>query len=237
MHRKGRSVKTSAWVSIALGAALTAAGAAAHAGDLEVSVTGPAGRAVASGSVIVLDREYPMPAPGKTLVIKGLPDRRIAVTAEGPAELKAGQPTARLVGVADIKTLPGKTVAAAVTLQPVTDLSAWCSSCHPAAGEPAKPDQILRDLHPSGKELSEHFFKNVKAHNAKVAEQRRKKDPKAQYPIPLEERIVVVGGKKVVKQFYVCESCHTLHLRTPWAKAVRAPYDESNDLCSACHRR
>jgi predicted CXXCH cytochrome family protein len=217
-----------------LGFALAVVPVAVSAGDLEITVSGVDGREVASGTLIVNDKEIPLRVGGPYLV-KGLPDRRIAVTAEGPAERQAGKPATRYLGVADIKTLPGKKVSVKVTLQPVTDMNAYCSGCHPARGEPAKPDTIFRDLHVSGKELTARFLPQVKVHNERVAEQRRNKDPKARHPIPLEDRLVVVNGKEVLRPFYTCESCHTLHLRTPWEKAMRAPYIEANDLCVGCH--
>ena len=141
----------------------------------------------------------------------------------------------RFLGVTDVKTLAGKTVAVKVTLQQVTDINAYCSGCHPAVGEPAKPDTIFRDLHVSGKELTARYLPQVKAHNDRVAEQRRGKDPKARHPIQLEQRLVVVDGKEVLRPFYTCESCHTLHLKTPWNKGLRAPFIEANDLCVGCH--
>lgn len=219
---------------LALGVLLVGAPRAAVAGDLEITVAGVDGKEVASGTLIVNDREIPLRAGGAYLV-KGLPDRRIAVTAEGPAVRPEGKPATRFIGVSDVKTVKGKKVAVTVTLQPVTDINAYCSSCHPAVGEPAKPDTIFRDLHISGKELTARYLPQVKAHNEMVAEQRKTKMPKARHPIPLEERLVTVGGKEVLRPFYTCESCHTMHLRTPWDKALRAPFLEANDLCVGCH--
>lgn len=232
-------VKTRFLVSLILGVALAlpVVATAAVAGDLEVTVVTADGKAVAGGALFVFDREIPLQEGGGKYVVKGLPDRRIAVTAEGPAATSPGPPPTRFIGVTEVKTRAGKKESIKVTLRPVTDINAFCCGCHPAAGEPAKADQIRRDLHASGKQLTARYLPQVTAHNEKVARQRREKDPKVQpqFPIPLEERIVIEGGKEVIRPFYTCESCHTLHLKTSWDSILRAPFITGNDMCAGCH--
>lgn len=208
---------------------------AVMAGDLEVTVTVPAEKALEGGTLIVFERELPVPTAGEKVLVKGLPDRRIAVTVDAVAKKGTGKGASRLLGVADVETVAGKTLSIEVKLAEVPDIEAFCLGCHPTRNKKALPGQIYRDLHPSGKELTGKYVDQVKAHNRKVEAQRKAKDPNAAYPIPLDQRAVKVGGKEVVKQFYTCESCHTAHLRTPWAKLMRASFERGNDLCVGCH--
>lgn len=207
----------------------------ALAGDLEITVAVPAGTSLTGGTLIVLERELPLPAAGGKTLVKGLADRRIAVTVDAAAKKGSGKGTSRLLGVAEVETQAGKTLSVEVKLAEVSDIEAFCSGCHPTRDKKALPGQIYRDLHPSGKELTGKYLDQVKAHNKKVEAQVKAKDPNAFHPIPLQERVIKVGGKDVVKQFYTCESCHTAHLKTPWGKLMRAPFERGNDLCVGCH--
>ena len=67
--------------------------------------------------------------------------------------------------------------------------------------------------------------------------EKRRKESKERPPEPivLEERLVKVNGKEVKKYFYTCESCHTLHWKTPWTKYSRAAFREMGTLCAGCH--
>ena len=207
----------------------------AVAGDLEITVDVPGGKTLTGGALFVLDRELPIPASGAKTLVQGLPDRRIAVTVDGVAKNASGKGTSRLIGVAEVETIAGKTLKVEVKIAEVSDIEAFCLGCHPTRDKKALPGQIYRDLHQSGKELTEKYLDQVKAHNKRVEELRKTKAPNPPYPIPLEERVVKVGGKNVVRQFYTCESCHTPHLKTPWGKLMRAPYEKGNDLCVGCH--
>lgn len=207
----------------------------AMAGDLEITVTVPAGTSLTGGTLIVIDRELPIPASGEKMLVQGLPDRRIAVTVDAVAKKGPGKSTIRLVGVAEVETSAGKTLPVVVKIVEVSNIETFCLVCHPTRDKKGLPGQIYRDLHPSGKELTEKYLEQVKAHNKKVETLRAAKAPNPPYPIPLEARVVRIGGKDVVRQFYTCESCHTPHLKTQWAKLMRASFERGNDLCVGCH--
>ena len=220
---------------VLLAGTVLAAPPVAIAGDLEITVTVPAGKSLTGGTLIVLDREFPIPATGAKTLVKGLPDQRIAVAVDAVAKKGSGKGASRLIGVAEVETQAGKTLPLEVKIAEVTDIEAFCSGCHPVRGKKALPGQIFRDLHPSGKELTAKYIDQVNAHNKKVEVLRAAKAPNPPFPIPLEERVVKVAGKDVVKQFYTCESCHTPHMKTTWGKLMRASYERGNDLCVGCH--
>jgi len=201
-----------------------------NAGDLTVVINAPTGKSIASGMLIVERQSIPLTDGGKKLV-QGLPDKRIAVTVDA----LIGNEGTRYLGVTEAKTLPDKTVDVTVTLQPVTELDAFCIGCHPSTGQTVKANQILRDIHVSGKELTERYLAQVKTHNENVELQRKNKTPNPPLTIPLEERVVKVGDKEVKKYFYTCESCHTTHLKTVWSKYMRASYSQPSTLCLGCH--
>ena len=205
--------------------------AGALAGDLEVSIVVADGKSITSGTLTVEDQSFALPIGGKK-VVSGLPDKRIAVTVDAIVGEKGG---VRYLGVADIKTLPGKTVPATVTIAPVADIEAFCSGCHPNKGDTAKPNQIVRDVHATGKELTGRYLDQVAKYNAAAELQRKEKAKNPQLPILLDKRLVKVGGKDVVKFFYTCESCHTAHVVTPWARQIRGPYRKSSVFCEGCH--
>jgi predicted CXXCH cytochrome family protein len=237
----GWSVKVTAVIAgvVAL-AAIAAVGFAADVpvvvpnATVEVTVKVPAGKTLAGGTLNVLDRELPLPAAGQKVLVEGLPARRIAVTIDARG-VKGAKGSGRYLGVADVRTAPGTTVPAVVVLQEIGTIEAYCLGCHPGKGMPVKPDQIPRDNHVSGKELTGKYLDQVKEHNRKVEEQLKNKAPKPFRPILLEERKVKVEKKEVVKLFLTCESCHTAHLQTPWANLARAPFKEASDLCVGCH--
>lgn len=229
-----RSVKLGVVAALLAGVVLSLS-PAVMAGDLEVTVTVPAGQSLQGGTLIVFERELPLPAAGEKVLVKGLPDRRIAVTVDAVARKGTGKGATRLLGVAEVETVAGKTLLVEVKVAEVSDIEAFCLGCHPTRDKKALPGQIYRDLHPSGKELTGKYVDQVKAHNKKVEAQVKAKAPNAFHRIPLQERVVKVAGKDVVKQFYTCESCHTPHLKTPWGKLMRAPFEKGNDLCVGCH--
>jgi len=202
--------------------------AAARAGDIDVTVTVSGGKSITSGTLIVEDRVLPLAAGGR-MQVKGLPDKRLPVTVEA---VVGG---ARHLGVTAVKTLKGKSLPVTVTLKQVTDLEAFCVECHPNKGEAVRADQVIRDTHVTGIALTARYLAQVEKYNAASEQQRREKVKDPQLPILLEKRVVQVEGKDVVKKFVTCESCHTIHVLTPWARRVRGPYRKSSVFCEGCH--
>ena len=217
------------------GALLAGIPATGFAGSLEISVKAPWGKAAPPGRLIVLDRELPIPAAGEKILVKDLPDRRIAVSVDAQSVKAGAKGAVRYIGVGDVTTVPSATVAVEVVVAEVKEIDPFCSGCHPAKGMPVKADQIVRDVHVTGKELTGKYLEQVQAHNKKVQTKLKNKEPNPPLPIVLEERIVKVAGKEVKKQFFTCESCHTVHLKTPWLRYMRAGFERSNDLCVGCH--
>jgi len=206
-------------------------------GDLEITVVAPAGKKFQDCTVVVRDqvlsfgeRSGPLTATG----VPAFPDESIAVTADARVAQGAGKPTLRFAGVAAAAAEAGKTVKVTVNLQPADDINKFCAACHPGRGQRVRPGQIKRDAHPSGELLEGRYRDQVRIYNEKVERLVKEGKPHNE-PIVVETRIVKVGGKDVKKDFYTCESCHTLHATTPINKYMRAPYLEQSDLCTGCH--
>jgi len=158
----------------------------------------------------------------------------LALIAVGLAVAEGGgKPPLRYVGVVEV--FPGRGTVQ-LKAEPVKDMNAFCSGCHPSEKEPIKAGQIVRDLHASGLELTGRYFAQVGKFNKEYIEKKRKEGKeRPPEPVVLEERVVIVAGKEVKKFFYTCESCHTLHWKTPWGKYARAAFLEKGTLCAGCH--
>jgi len=221
-------------VRILLGALLALAPAVAVAADLEVKVVVADGKPIKSGRLFVFDQTVELNDAG-TFPFRNLPDKRVVAGVEAQVGQGLFRGSRRYVGVQSATLLPNKPVSVTITIQPEPDMNAFCSGCHPSRGQEIKPGQVMRDLHPSGKELSDKHLAQVKKYNEKAELQRKQNLPNPVDPILLEERVVVVNGKELKKQFFTCESCHTVHLKTIWTKLARAGFVESSDLCLGCH--
>ncbi len=202
-------------------------------GDAEITVATADGRKFATCTVYARNRSFQLATADEKSLATGLPaEERIAFTAD--ARVGDGESAVRYVGTAEASVDVGKIKKVKITLKPIKDIDSYCRECHPTKGQKITRGQIMRDLHVSGKPLEGRYLDQVKARNAKVEQLRREGKP-ADEPILLEERIVKVAGKGVKKQFYTCESCHTLHLVTPFRKYARAEYSSKSDLCLGCH--
>lgn len=202
-------------------------------GDAEITVATADGRKFATCTVYARSHSFQLATADEKNLATGLPaGERIAFTAD--ARVGAGESAVRYVGTAEASVAVGKIKKVKITLKPIKDIDSYCRECHPTKGEKIARGQIMRDIHVSGKPLEGRYLDQVKAQNAKV-EQLRKEGKPAGEPILLEERIVKVAGKDVKKQFYTCESCHTLHAVTPFRKYARAEYSNKSDLCLGCH--
>jgi len=81
----------------------------------------------------------------------------------------------------------------------------------PGRRDPVEKGQIIRDIHVSGKVLGKQkYLTQVARYNARV-EALVKEGKPHNLPIVLEKRKVVEDGKTVEREFYTCESCHTVH--------------------------
>ena len=206
-------------------------------GDLEITVVAADAKKFKECTVYAHDQVVAFGESGGPLVAKGIPiilDASYAVTADARVSQGAGKPDKRYVGVTEAMPVANQTVKVKVTLKPADDIDAYCAGCHPGRGQRAKAGQMKRDVHPSGKPLTGRYREQVAKYNARVEALRKEGKPHGE-PIILEERVVVEAGKEVRREFYTCESCHTLHWKTPHTKYARANFREQGDLCTGCH--
>ena len=209
-------------------------------GDLEITVVAPDGKKFLKFQdcrVIIRDQVVDFgdsSAPRTVSGVPAVPDESVAVTADARVAQGAGKPALRFVGVAEASPEAGKSVKVTVSLKRADDINAFCVTCHPGRGQRVRPGQIKRDTHPSGQVLEGRYRQQVRIYNEKVERLIKEGKPHGE-PIAVEERLVKVGAKEVKKEFYTCESCHTLHAKTPNPKYMRAPYLETSDLCTGCH--
>jgi hypothetical protein len=210
-------------------------------GSVKVTVAVPAKGTLKKATVYAKTQTAAVAAAGQEILIAGVPVGKTAVTVDAMVEEGAKKELKRHLGVAELTVVENEVGAAAVTLVPVPDVDAYCLGCHPNPRDPKtklKPGQIARDIHSSGREYPERgrdkYLSVNRAFNDKVAKLEKEGKPHS-LRMPLEERIVKVGGKNVKKYFYTCETCHTLHQTTPWIRYARAAYRDSSDLCVGCH--
>ena len=228
-------MKISAAAISVLGIGLFVGATLAFAGDLEVKVVTADGKKIREGMIYASDQAVKIdPAGGKT-IIRGIPEQRTAVTVDARVGKAGGKDDVRYLGVEEGFPARGTPDAMTVTLKPVKDINAFCLGCHPSRGEPVKRGQIVRDIHASGKELSGRYLEQVPKFQEFIEKRRKESKERPPEPIVLEERLVKVDGKEVKKYFYTCESCHTLHWKTPWTKYARAAFREMGTLCAGCH--
>lgn len=206
-------------------------------GDFEVTVVAADGKKFRDCTVYANDQVVSFGESGGPLLAKGIPiilDASYAVTADARVPQGGDKPPKRYVGVTEAMPTANKIVKVKVTLKPAEDIDAYCATCHPGRGQRAKAGQMKRDVHPTGKPLAGRYREQVGKYNARVEALRKEGKPHGE-PIILEERIVVEGGKEVRREFYTCESCHTLHWKTPHTKYARANFREQGELCTGCH--
>lgn len=206
-------------------------------GDLAITVVAADGKKFQDCKVTVRDQVVAFGdsrGPQTVVGVPALPDESIAVTADARVAQGAGKPALRFVGVTEAMPEAGKTVKVTITLKRADDINAFCATCHPGKGQRRRPGQIKRDTHPSGLPLEGRYRDQVRIYNEKIERLVKEGKPHGE-PIVVEERIVKVGAKEVKKDFYTCESCHTLHGSTPNPKYMRASYLENSDLCTGCH--
>lgn len=206
----------------------------ADVGNLEVTVDLEGAKDFRSLTIYVKDRSETLKKGDKSRLFENLPAGGCVVTAD--AEVSQGwfKPSLRYLGVEPAGVVKGKTEKMTVTLRPVDDIDRFCLECHPEGRVPTRRGQILRDAHTSGKILGDRYLPQVEKYNRKVADQEKGAVEKY-FPIRLDEREVDVNGRKVKRLFYTCESCHTLHLETPFTSNAVAPFRNRADLCVGCH--
>jgi hypothetical protein len=202
------------------------------AADIEVQVATVDGKKF-TGTLYAGEQALPVDSGKPKLTVRNLADRkRLAIAADLAVAQGGGKPPLRYVGVTEV--FPGR--GAQVKAERVKDMNALCSTCHPSEKEPVKEGQIVRDLHASGQELTGRYLAQVGKFNKEYIEKKRTEGKeRPPEPVILEERIVIVNGKEVKKFFYTCESCHTIHWKTPWEKYARAAFQEKGTLCAGCH--
>lgn len=198
-------------------------------GKVEVTVAVKGGGAPAGLTLYLGDQKAEVPA-GKTTHLFD----NVAVTRARALTGDATVGGKRFAGVEPVAITANRTTKATLTLAESGSMDDFCRRCHPESPEDAGEGQILRDRHVSGKELGEKHQGPVAKYNARV-EELRKAGKAHDEPIVLEKRVVTVGGKKVERLFYTCESCHTLHWARTEQKYTRALFKKQGDLCRGCH--
>jgi len=209
-------------------------------GEVRVKIAVPAKMKL--GASTIYAKTQVVPGSADEVAIASVPVGRTAVTVDAQVDEGGSKGVRRYLGVSEVTVQENAPQAVTVKLVAAPQVDAFCLGCHPNARDPKvkiQPGQIARDIHVSGKEFPEknraQYLAQVKAHNDTVAKLEKEGKPR-NFPVNLEERIVKPkGGKETKKYFYTCESCHTLHLQTPWIRYARAPYRDKADLCVACH--
>jgi hypothetical protein len=203
-------------------------------GNLSVTVEVEGGKTTKDITLTVKDRRVPLEEGKKTHLFKDLPVKRYVVIGDARVKQDSLKGDLRYLGSGEVAVREGKTATVSVTLRPVETVEEFCRPCHPGKGDEVRSRQIARDLHATGIELEKGYIAQVKEYN-KNNEKLRKEKKTENLPIVLEERTVTEKGKKVKKTFLVCESCHTLHLDTPFDDQTVAPFRDRSDLCVGCH--
>lgn len=218
-----------------VGLGLLVGPARSFAGDLEVTVVAADGKKIREGVVYAADQAARLEKGVVKVTVRGIPEQRTAVTADVRVGAAGGKDDVRYLGVVEGFPSRGTPAAVKVTVSPVKDMDAFCAGCHPSAGQPVKQGQIVRDIHSSGKEITGRHLEQVPKFAEFIEKRRTESKERPPEPIVLEERLVKVNGKDVKKYYYTCESCHTLHWKTPWGKYARAAFREMGTLCAGCH--
>ena len=209
------------------------ASAAGKTGTIEVEVSLEGDGAYETVALTLRDRVVTLKG-GQRHLFREVPPGRYALT--GEATVSSGSPRSvrRYLAVADVTVKPNQAAGAHLTLRAVETVDAFCSGCHPSPGEPADGGRIVRDLHPSGRALDAADRRHVEEYNKKISASPAGGETPA-LPIKLEEREEEEKGRKIVRMYYTCESCHTPHLKTKYANYCIAPFREGSDLCLGCH--
>jgi hypothetical protein len=248
----GRATRAAA----ALCVALAALASPARAADIEIQVSTADGKKF-TGTLYAGDQVLPVDSGKAKQTVRNLDlKKRVAIAADLKVEDAKGKPPLRYLGVVEV--IPGRGPVQ-LKAEPVKDIDQFCSGCHPSEkapvqetkpakdgtpvkeakpikqAPPVKEGQIVRDLHPSGKELTGRYLAQVGKFKDYIEKKRKEGKERPPEPVVLDERIVIVDGKEVKKYFYTCESCHTLHWKTPWTKYARAAFSEKGTLCAGCH--
>lgn len=224
---------TSTALLAAVAIALSPAGASAQerppVGKVEVTVQVKGGGAVPAVTLFLHRQRVELPAGKTSHLFEEVPVARSrALTGEARVGGK------RFLGVEPVPVTKNRVTKATLTLEEAPDAEAFCSRCHPGSPDEVGEGQILRDRHVSGQELGEKYRAPVEKYNARVEELRKAGKPHDE-PIVLEKRLVDVGGKKVERLFFTCESCHTPHWARGEQKYARALFKKQGDLCRGCH--
>lgn len=203
-------------------------------GKVEVKVEVSGGGELQTCTLYLKERAVELAKGATTALLEEVPQARYALAGDATVKTAAGE-IKRYVGIEPVAVGGNKTAKVTLKLDILTDMEAFCSGCHPGAGEPVEKGQIVRDIHVSGKVLEKKkHLDQVAKYNAQI-ELLIKGGKPHNLPIVLEKRMVVEGGKEVEKEFFTCESCHTLHWERGSTSYARAPFRKSADLCQGCH--
>lgn len=203
-------------------------------GKLEASVTVKGGGTMQSCTLFLKERAVELGKGATAATFDQVPQARYGLGGEATVRTPSGA-IKRYVGVQEVSVIGNKTAKATLTLAEAPEMDAFCSACHPGPKDPQKPGQVVRDLHVSGKVLGKQkYLDQVARYNAEV-ERLVKEGKPHNLPIVLEKRKVVEAGKTVEREFFTCESCHTVHWERGNTSYARAPFRKMADLCQGCH--
>jgi len=203
-------------------------------GKLEVVVAVKGGGTLQTCALYLKERAVELAKGATTTLFDEVPQARYAIAGDAAVKMPSGE-IVRHLGVQVVSVNANKTTKVTLTLVPAPNVEVFCSGCHPGANDPVEKGQIVRDIHVSGKILDKKkYLDQVAKHNARV-EQLIKEGKPHNLPIVLEKRKVSEGGKMVEREFYTCESCHTIHWERGDTTYARAPFRKGADLCQGCH--
>jgi len=236
--RRQRRLSTLVLLAVAAGVLPGSAPVAAQekkpTGKLEVSVAVKGGVVLDACTLYLKERAVELGKGTTKTVFEAVPQARYTIAGDATLKTSSGE-IKRYVGVQEASVSGNKTSKVTLTLTETTNIEAFCSGCHPGAGDPVEKGQIVRDVHVSGRILGKKkYLDQVAKYNARIAQLAKEGKPH-NLPIVLEKRKVVEGGTTVEREFYTCESCHTLHWERGHSSYARAPFRKSGELCQGCH--
>jgi predicted CXXCH cytochrome family protein len=198
-------------------------------GNIVVSVSLEDGASFSDGTVVLKEKKVKLKKDQRAVPFLGVPIGTYAPAAEIFVKQGWFKPKKRYLGIVPVNVVAGKSTEIEIVARPVADIEEYCSACHPYPGQENYSTgmiQLRRDVHHSGEELGPKFKEQVKAFNKRIKKAVKDGVPHS-YPILLEER----NGK----EFYTCESCHTVHSSTPYGSYAIADFKEESALCRGCH--
>jgi len=143
---------------LALGVPLSNAAEEVPTGNVVVKVSLEDDREFKEGTVFIKDRQVKLKQGTQAVSVLDLPVGGYAATAEVFVSQGWFKPKLRYLGVGPVRVEEDETAEAAIVLQPVETVDAFCSPCHPGSQDKQEwggqqQIRIRRDLHVSGQAM------------------------------------------------------------------------------------